>query len=61
MQNTSLAISPVDLPAESRISGFYKSVNLADACAISLPDSASCDPEALARCLFPQSPRCDFS
>jgi hypothetical protein len=56
MQNTSLAISPVELPTESQIGGFYKSVNLADAYAISLPDRASHDPEVLARFLFSQSP-----
>ena len=56
MKNTSLAISPVELPNESQISGFYKQVNLADAYAISLPDRASRDPEVLARFLFAQSP-----
>lgn len=56
MQNTSLAISPVELPTESQVSGFYRSVNLADAYAIRLPDRASRDPEVLARFLFAQSP-----
>ena len=56
MQNTSLAISAVELPTESEISGFYKSVNLADAYAISLPDGASRDPEVLARFIFARQP-----
>lgn len=56
MKTTSLAISPIELPAESQISGFYNAVNLADAYAISLPERASRDPEVLARFLFSKAP-----
>ncbi|BCT93145.1 hypothetical protein LYSHEL_21680 [Lysobacter helvus] len=49
-------ISPVDIPTESQIRGFYKSVDLADAYAITLPDHASRNPEVLARLLFAQPP-----
>lgn len=56
MENTNLAVSPVELPTESQISGFYTQVNLADAYAMDLPDRASRDPEVLARFLFGQPP-----
>lgn len=56
MHNTSLAISSIELPAQSQINGFYQSVNLADAYAINLPDHASRDPEVLARFLFARPP-----
>lgn len=56
MQNTNLAISSVALPAESQIRGFYPSVDLADAYAISLPAQACRDPEVLARFLFARPP-----
>jgi hypothetical protein len=47
-------VTLVTLPAESRITHAYESVNLADAYSIRLPPSASADPEVLARFLFTQ-------
>lgn len=47
-------VTPVALPAQSRITHAYPSVNLADAYAVRLPPGASADPELLARYLFSQ-------
>ncbi|GAB3347456.1 DUF2867 domain-containing protein [Lysobacter tyrosinilyticus] len=56
MRNQNPVVSPVVLPAESQISGFYPSVTFADAYAIRLPTHASRDPEVLARFLFARPP-----
>jgi hypothetical protein len=46
----------VALPPESGVTGFYPSVELADAFAIRLADSASLDPDLLARFIFSNQP-----
>lgn len=48
------AVTPVALPAESEVSRIYKSMNLADAYSIPLPDGTSASPELLARFIFSQ-------
>lgn len=47
-------VTPVALPAESRITRAYESVNLADAFSIQLPAGTSANPELLARFIFSQ-------
>jgi Protein of unknown function (DUF2867) len=49
-----LAVIAVPLPPGSRATTFYPAPNLADAYAVTLPDNATRDPEALARFLFSQ-------
>lgn len=45
-------ITPVSLPAGSKISAIYASTDYADAYSIELPRGASTDPETLARFIF---------
>lgn len=47
-------VTPIALPAESRITRAYESVNLADAYSIQLPAGTSASPELLARFIFSQ-------
>ena len=49
-----LAVTVVPLPPASRATTFYPAPDLADAYAVTLPDSATRDPEALARFIFSQ-------
>ncbi len=49
-------VTPVALPAQSRITHLYTSVNLADAFAIRLPAGASNDPALLARFIISHQP-----
>lgn len=49
-----LAVIAVPLPRASRATTFYPAPDLADAYAVTLPDSATRDPEALARFIFSQ-------
>jgi len=49
--------TPVSLPLESEITGFYASTNLADAYSIELPPGASTNPELLARFIFSNQAR----
>jgi hypothetical protein len=52
MQNSSVSVTSVALPASSRVTRMYADPNLADAYTIRLPDNASTDPEQLARFMF---------
>lgn len=52
MTSSASRVTPVELPAQSRIRTLYPEPNLADAFAMRLPDGASTDPETLARHLF---------
>lgn len=47
-------VTAVAVPARSRASNFYAAPDLADAYAVSLPDAALRNPEALARFMFAQ-------
>ena len=49
-----LTVTAVPLPPESRATTFYPAPDLADAYAVTLPDNAARDPEALARFVFSQ-------
>ncbi len=49
-------VTPVPVPAASRVHSFYPVTNLADAFAVALPLNATRDPERLARFLFSQQP-----
>jgi Protein of unknown function (DUF2867) len=49
-----LTVIAVPLPPGSRATTFYPAPNLADAYAVTLPDNATRDPEALAHFLFSQ-------
>jgi Protein of unknown function (DUF2867) len=49
-----LTVIAVPLPPGSRATTFYPAPNLADAYAVTLPDNATRDPEALADFLFSQ-------
>lgn len=50
-------VTRVPVPAATRVNGLYSSPDLADAYAIRLPETATADPEALARFLFAGQPR----
>jgi Protein of unknown function (DUF2867) len=52
MQNQSVSVTSVALPATSRVTRMYAHPNLADAYTIRLPDDATTDPELLARFMF---------
>jgi Protein of unknown function (DUF2867) len=52
MQNPSVSVTSVALPASSRVTQMYAHPNLADAYTIRLPDNATTDPELLARFMF---------
>jgi hypothetical protein len=56
MQNPSVSVTSVALPASSRVTRMYAHPNLADAYAIRLPDNATTDPELLARFMFSHQP-----
>jgi len=56
MQNPSVSVTSVTLPASSRVTRLYAHPNLADAYAIRLPDNATTDPELLARFMFSHQP-----
>ena len=49
-----LTVAAVPLPPASRATTFYPAPDLADAYAVTLPDDATLDPEALARFIFSQ-------
>ena len=56
MVNEFTLATPVALPVKSGATNVHSSVNLADACVIRLPLSASNDPDLLARFIFSQQP-----
>ena len=56
MQNPSVSVTSVALPASSRVTRIYAHPNLADAYTIRLPDNATTDPELLARFMFSHQP-----
>ena len=54
MQIDPYAVTPVALPVESGVCQLYKATNLADAYAVTLPESTITNPELLARFIFAQ-------
>jgi len=52
MQNSTVSVTAVALPASSHVTQMYEHPNLADAYTIRLPDNATTDPELLARFMF---------